>query len=313
MGPAAANDLAPEKPTILCRAGRSRKGVGLGPELRQAPSLPNAGERQPAAHVQITVINLAADTARRAMVSRQFQRAGLKVTWQTAVAGDDLLPEDRDSLYSERLNQTQYHQPLRGGEIGCYASHVMTWKRMLASGQAYMAIFEDDIEIDPELGRVLETIARTPVQWDLIKLTGRRDELVRSRAPLGRDHELIAYQRLPSLTGGYVLSHSGAQKLIAHRVPFGRPVDVDLRHWWECDLDVLGVQPYPVRGAATSRRTTISGRRDKATLRSRLKKLYLQARYTLMNGLAAPYGASPGTALHDDQRAGDLVAPRDAA
>lgn len=36
----------------------------------------------------------------------------------------------------------------------------------------------------------------------------------------------------------------------------GRPVDVDLRHWWACGLDV---HPYPVRGAAWGRQRTHRG------------------------------------------------------
>jgi hypothetical protein len=29
-------------------------------------------------------------------------------------------------------------------------------------------------------------------------------------------------------------------------VPFARPVDVDLQHVWETDLEVCGLEPYPV-------------------------------------------------------------------
>jgi len=45
------------------------------------------------------------------------------------------------------------------------------------------------------------------------------------------------------LPAGYVISRAGAKKLLTSRLPFGRPIDIDLRFWWENELVVLGVTP----------------------------------------------------------------------
>ena len=233
--------------------------------------------------MQTIVINLPSDDARWVDVRRQFYRAGLRPIYHEATDGSGLSEADIDSLYSAELNRRQYHRPLTRGEIGCYASHLTVWKQFLDSGQGAIAIFEDDIDIDTDLAYVLDALRRSPVEADLVKLIGRRREKVLERVPLMPGRELVRYRRVPSLTGAYVLTRRGAQKLVAHRQPFGRPVDVDIRYWWECGLEVLGVQPYPVRDSATSRWTTIENRHVRAPRGSRWAKLRLQARYSLLN------------------------------
>ncbi|HET7867896.1 MAG TPA: glycosyltransferase family 25 protein [Burkholderiaceae bacterium] len=240
--------------------------------------------------MQMTVINLASQESRWADASRQFNALGLQPVRQLALPGsalDDAEAAGLAGLYSERLNRLQYHKPLAPGEIGCYASHMAAWQRLLASGEAVMAVFEDDVQFDADLAQVLEAVAQLPVRFDLVKLIGRRHEKIRARRPLHGRRELITYRRVPSLTGAYVISARGAQKLLAFRRPFGRPVDVDMRHWWECGLDVLGVHPYPVRGAPSSRQSTIGARTADRSSRARLRKLWLQMRYTWLNGWAA--------------------------
>jgi glycosyl transferase family 25 len=236
--------------------------------------------------MQIVVINLASQEARWLAASRQFRTLGMDVQRQEATAGDALTQAERAGLYSERLNERQYHKPLSPGEIGCYASHLAAWQRLLRSGDSSMAVFEDDIEIDPDLPRVLDAVSGLRLPFDIVKLIGRPNEKVRARRPLQGSRDLIAYRRVPSLTGAYVITAEGAGKLLAHRCPFGRPIDVDMRHWWECGLEVLGVHPYPVRGAPSSRVSTIEGRRADRGSHRRIRKLVLQARYSWLNMMA---------------------------
>jgi glycosyl transferase family 25 len=236
--------------------------------------------------MDIAVINLATQEARWRSASRQFLAFGLNPTRKEAVDGTALTSSERDELYDEPLNRRKYHKPLRPGEIGCYASHLRCWRELVDSGERAMAIFEDDIEIAPDLPRVLDALGRARVPCDLVKLIGRSEERIRDSVPLCRGRDLIAYRRVPSLTGAYVITADGARKLLRSRPPFGRPVDVDIRHWWEHDLRVLGTHPYPVRAGDSSQESTIEGRASGACLASRSKKLTLQARYTFENWLA---------------------------
>ena len=233
--------------------------------------------------MQIALINLASQDARWRAASRQFFDLGLDPVRQEAIAGAALSDAERAALYAERLNARQYHKPLLPGEIGCYASHLQSWRALVERGDRAMAVFEDDIEIDADLAQVLEAVSRLATPWDVVKLIGRRKEKIRESVPLSRGRNLVSYRRVPSLTGAYLITSRGAQKLLQRHPPFGRPVDVDIRHWWEHDLRVLGVHPYPARGAPSSRDSTIEDREIGACLTSRAKKLVMQTRYSVAN------------------------------
>lgn len=236
--------------------------------------------------MEIVVINLPSHVQRWHDAARQFEALGLQPVRQEAVAGERLDEHDLRRLYSERLNRRQYHEPLRRGEIGCYASHLQAWQRLVDSGDPAMAIFEDDIQVDADLPDVLERLqsaTRPGHGWDIVKLLGRHAEKLGDGRPLLGQRRLVDYRRVPSFTSAYVISASGAAKLLARRPPFGRPVDIDIRHWWECDLVVRGVHPYPVRPAPSSLASSIGHGRAGKPLDERLKRLSLQALYTWRN------------------------------
>jgi glycosyl transferase family 25 len=254
--------------------------------------------------MNILAINLASQAARWRATQCRFEAIGLVAERLEAVDGAHV---DAATIgYDPALNRRQHHMPLRPGEIGCYASHLAAWRRLLASGARALAVFEDDVEVDPALPALLRAIERLAVPWDMIKLYGRERERVAWRRALGATFELIGYQRAPSHTCAYVVSRRGAQKLLATRSRFGRPIDVDLRRWWENDLALFGVQPYPVRRAAESRLSTIDdGRRGCTSVAMRLRKIGLQAQYALANALHAAFGGP-----HDGARTAAQALPR---
>lgn len=224
------------------------------------------------------VINLDAEPERWQGVHAELRAAGIVPQREAAVCG-----AAETSGYSPALNRRQYHRPLAPGEVGCYASHLAVWQRLVRSGDAMAAVFEDDVELRAPLAPLLDAIAALPHDWDIVKLVGRREEKIDARCALARGVDLISYRRVPSLTGAYVITRRGAQALLARHPPFGRPVDVDLRYWWECGLTVLGVQPYPVVEGESARRSTIDGRHPRTDLAMRARKLALQLHYSLAN------------------------------
>lgn len=262
--------------------------------------------------MDIVVINLASQPDRWRHTRDRLAEAGLQARRVEAVDGAALTPGEIARLYDPQLNARQHHKPLRPGEIGCYASHLAVWRQLLDSHERAVAVLEDDVEPDPALRERLEALAGLPAGWDLIKLFGRRRELVAERRPLvagaPAGAELVGYRRVPSHTCAYAVSRRGAHKLLHSRVPFGRPIDVDLRHWWENDLAVYGVQPYPVARAESSRVSTIDdGRRGCTGPAMRARKIGLQLRYALLNWLQARQQGAAGARL--PRRAGSLSAP----
>ncbi|MDZ5459072.1 glycosyltransferase family 25 protein [Azohydromonas lata] len=236
-----------------------------------------------AAAMPVYVINMPSAAQRRRRMQAALQAVGLQAEWVQAVVGRELDAQTLDALYAPRLNRRQFYRPLTPGEIGCYASHLKVWQLMVQRGQPCALVLEDDVALEPALPAVLQALALR-ADWDMVKLVGRDNEAPAQRLPLAGGAELVRYRRVPSLTGAYAISLEGARKLTQRLPPFGRPVDVDLRHHWEFGLRMFGALPYPARLNEDSLVSTIDGRNAPGlSLVPRLRKLRYQLRYSWYN------------------------------
>jgi glycosyl transferase family 25 len=232
----------------------------------------------------IVFINLDRDAERRTRLLAELQQIDMPSERFPAVWWADVPPEQANRWYSDDLNARQYYKPLRNGEKGCYASHIGAWQQLLASDAPALVVLEDDVRLTPQFAEVVKAIAALQEPWDMVKLLGRDREKVRSQRPLVPGTTLVDYSRVPSMTAGYVVSRAGAAKLLAHRQPFGRPIDVDLRFWWECDqLRILGVSPSAIALDETSEVSSIWDTRDTLTPGQRWRKFAMKLALTLGN------------------------------
>lgn len=231
----------------------------------------------------ILFINLDSDGARRERMASEFSRLGLTAERFAATRWTELTEAEQARYYSAALNSTQFHKPLVAGEKGCYTSHLLAWAWLLASDHPAMVLLEDDVALRPEFGAVISAIEQFPAGWDMIKLIGREHEKLSAARPLTAGFELVDYLRVPSLTAGYVISRSGAKKLLDSRLPFGRPVDVDLRYWWESGLKVQGVMPAAITLDDTSLQSSIGVKAAASGLTASWRKFRIKAAYSLLN------------------------------
>ena len=232
----------------------------------------------------LVFINLDKDSERRTRIEGQLAHLGLPGERLPAVWWKHLPPAEQSLLYSAERNHGLYYQPLVDGEKGCYASHIQAWRQLLASDSPALVVLEDDVRLTPQFAEVVNAIAALQEPWDMVKLLGRDREKVRSERPLVPGTALVDYARVPSMTAGYVVSRAGATKLLAHRQPFGRPIDVDLRFWWECDqLRILGVSPSAIALDDTSEVSSIWDTRDTLTPGQRWRKFTMKLALTVGN------------------------------
>lgn len=241
----------------------------------------------------VRYINLDRDAERRARLDAEIARLGLPGERFPGVLWTALPQAEQDALYSPALNAQQFHKPLVNGEKGCYASHIALWRWLLHSPHPAVVVLEDDVRLKDDLAAVCAAIAALPAGWDMVKLIGRAElgktEKLRSEAPLCPGYQLVQYRRIPSLTAGYVLSRQGAQKLLATRVPFGRPIDVDLRHWWESQhLVMRGISPAAIELDDTSFESSIGAKVAERSLADKWRKARHKLLYTLGNAWHAP-------------------------
>lgn len=221
--------------------------------LKCMPSLP------------IVFINLSKDEQRRDRMTKQFVQMGLEASRLPAVWWAELPESEQIRYFNASQSHGRYHKPLSNGEKGCYCSHLKACQQLLDSNAPALVVFEDDVRLLPELPVALDAIAALPegAPWDMIKLYGREHEKIASQGPLTKGAlQLITYRRVPSFAAGYVISRSGAEKLLRTRIPFDRPVDVDIRFWFENNLRVFGVFPSVIVLDDTSEVSSIWAQRE---------------------------------------------------
>ena len=57
-----------------------------------------------------------------------------------------------------------------------------------------------------------------------------------ARQPLGQQHEIVIPYRVPSCMIGYGMTVAAAARLADHKIPFFRPVDEDMKFFWESGI-----------------------------------------------------------------------------
>ena len=222
----------------------------------------------------IVFINLSKDAERRERMTAQFAQMGLTASRLPAVWWGDLSEAEQKTFFCAPQSHGRYFKPLSNGEKGCYASHLRSWQQLMDSDAPAMVVFEDDVRLLPDLPQALAAIEALPTDgsWDMIKLYGREPEKIADQGPLVQGSlQLISYQRVPSFAAGYVISRSGARKMLEARVPFDRPVDVDIRFWFENDLRVYGVYPSVISLDDTSEISSIWAQKEAPA--NRLQKM----------------------------------------
>ena len=191
----------------------------------------------------IYVISLPKEMGRRANCVAALEALDLPFSFFDAIDGSALTDADIVGFYDPEKNQRLFKRPLSAPEIGCYMSHHALWKRIGAGDAPGAVVIEDDFDADAALPGLLREISRLDLGNRLVKLHSERSMSGRSLVDLADGYQLIDTYSVPGQTLGYVISRETAANLAERVLPFGRPVDMDLKHWWELDISILMVRP----------------------------------------------------------------------
>lgn len=183
-------------------------------------------------------INLDRHPHRRAHLERQLAAIGFFAERVAGVNGRNIPPE-----IAKNFSFADYLTP---GQVGCSASHLTALRIIRDRGIPAALILEDDAIIPPELAAVIaEVMSALPNGWDLVRLCRRAKRAVKPIAQLSNGRQLVRYSRIPVGSAGYLISTTGAAKLLAPR-HFDCPNDVEITRCWRLGLDVYGVDPPPI-------------------------------------------------------------------
>lgn len=192
----------------------------------------------------ILLINLARSAARLEECKKALNSQELDFVRIDAIDGNKLSQVDLAQHYSYQSNLQRYHKDLNKGEIACYLSHRKAWQHIVDNDLDFAVILEDDFELIGNLSQAITATNSIQLNWDYIKLAGH----TRIRHPIYQIQQdgmqLVMYNKLPSHTLAQIVSKEGARKLLGLSRLISRPVDVDIQHCWESNLNSFGLLPY---------------------------------------------------------------------
>ncbi|MDP2618888.1 MAG: glycosyltransferase family 25 protein [Hyphomicrobiales bacterium] len=237
------------------------------------------------------LINLSDNRVRLERSRKQFDALGIGFSRVDAVNGWMLSEAESARVYDRRAGKRRFKYELVKPEIGCYLSHIECWRQIAESGEGGGFIFEDDFHAAPELKSVLEAVSRDDGDWDVVKLFTLKERSKQiSQRPLTKDHWIVMPYRVPTCLIGYGIRRQAADRLVGESIPFFRPVDEDMKFFWEKSIKVALVVPPPVSvgdqqtqtGTIGMARKTAQARSGRGQLAKAAKNIAFQLHY---NGL----------------------------
>jgi len=193
----------------------------------------------PAPRLTAFYLNLDQEVARRHSIERQLAAAGMRAERIHAVDGSKPLPAELSAYFNaEHL--------MDAGALGCYASHIKAWQKIIRKNLPYSLVLEDDAILAPGLPQLLNDILLAlPSGWDMVHLGTEPDRAVCDVARVG-SRRIVQFSRVPPGAVGYLLSRAGARKLLRPE-PRLWPIDTDTRRPWLFGLAVYGVVAPPIK------------------------------------------------------------------
>ena len=230
----------------------------------------------------VFVINLNKSRKRMARISNRLDELEVPFERIPAVYGAELSQKELEINYDPELNAKVYRRELPCGEIGCYISHIKAWKIIVERKLRCAIILEDDITIDKEFRVIAKRLAKATNDFDIVKFfCNKKNPNIVASAPIGPSHKLCRFRKVLSGNPGQLITFNGAKNLLASHQKFGRPVDVDIQHWWESGINVLGLYP-PIIDILENVHSDIDSqetRKNKTTIAGRIKNIGLRLNY----------------------------------
>lgn len=189
------------------------------------------------------LINL--DRCPERLDAMQAQLDGLGIPFERVPAVDGLnLPPDLAPYFAHVIHRKP--PIIEAGAVGCYASHLRAYQRIVLSDAPYAMVLEDDAVLPANLREIISTaLLALPSGWDFVQLAKPPRHAVHELAGLPGGH-LVRYSRVPSGAVGYLISRAGAEKMLNPTIERVWAIDTDTRRPWLFGLDVYGVVPPPI-------------------------------------------------------------------
>lgn len=227
------------------------------------------------------LINLDDSTERLARAQADLDAVGIPFQRVSAYDARQKNPLDIPG-YDESKSLGYMGRKLKGGELGCYMSHLECAKLFLASDAQYAVVLEDDMTIAAKDAKqviqdALEWLEGQSFEWYLINIGSQKRKIF---TPINSfdGHQLSRAHYFPMTTTGLIWSRAGAEAFVRSYKPIFAPVDNYFRHWLTDNNKGLSIFPPIVVPSGAESEIDGTAAKRKTTGRSPLHGLLKQRR-----------------------------------
>ena len=241
------------------------------------------------------LINLDRSPDRLAYSNLEFERYGIDYTRVQAIDGQQL---DIADYPQATHNAWSYHTPLTINEVACYLSHLKALKSFLASDATHGMILEDDFAFIENPLPCIDSLMDIK-GWDIVKIYNWKKRRLKKYFTSFTTEQQTPYSLYFNASTaicntGQIFTRRGAEKFLAKKDHLYRPVDVELKHYWEQSLRIKSLcPPIVTEHKQTQPESTIGHDKPKKTLPSLLWRMRYTVHYgtlKLLNYAITPEG-----------------------
>jgi glycosyl transferase family 25 len=210
--------------------------------------------------MRICAINLPTSKDRRERIVAQLTRLDLEFELIDAVDGE----QGRACFASidERRYFRNTGRSPESREIGCYASHLLVWRKAVELDEPVL-VLEDDATLLPNFRESLVVARGLIERCGFIRL--------QNDGPAGRQNpktflldvrgvQLSRYRGYPYGAMAYVLSPEVARTFLESSRVLAGPVDLFIKQFWVHGRPLFCLTPHSVQAGTASEASTIGGR-----------------------------------------------------
>lgn len=185
--------------------------------------------------IKVYVISLVRSVDRRLQVAAMFAELGVDFEFFDAVDGR--------GLGLAAVTDSNAPWQLLPGEVGCYMSHLGVWRNVVDRNHDVALVLEDDVILDGNAFRVIDSCIKSMNNWDAVRLFSTEKQVGLVVKALDMGYKLVMPSKNPSGMGGYLISRSGALRMLAVYERISVPIDTAVDGYWRYGLSIPIISP----------------------------------------------------------------------
>jgi len=145
-----------------------------------------------------------------------------------AIIGNE---QNRELLYKNNTINEFTKNKIRDGAIGCTLSHINIWKEFVKSniGSDKLVVLEDDMDVVDDFKNKLKNyVNHLPSDFDISQIY-LSDTNERNNSNVRKINDFVETGYPQNGTVGYIISKTGAKKLLKHSLPMYEAIDVMIK------------------------------------------------------------------------------------